>query len=1462
MQTVNQAAPSGWLCFIAGAPTIQFKIKNNFTGTFGGKITSAQIYQGSCGTLTLIAADSITINNDTLLTLNLNGLTIGSTLYINTQKGFFPGQCNSPDVCNDNASFDIGISTPLGGDCIVQANYKSLGFCDPSSVSDNIRTCINTGLVNPNPPCDFLQPFQRPLCYSPSTNTLCISFAVPVFGGTSYLPNFTMEVFTSGIPATSLITSPTTLYTFPFFANSTNSLNPAVTYTINVYPPNQYGIAPPCNVIIIAVVPAPDPDFTLSNTCAGNICFNPLTNSGNHTWNILGFPSSNLVSPCYSLAPGTYTVTHKINYSPPGNPGVFCPVCIQKTITIAPPFNVVPVAVPGDVCAGQQVILIDNTLAAISNTVNTTYTVIGTDINGCTATGTVNVFTYTVAPTFTASLTQPFSCIPSGSTTASNTLNLLPLGNYTLVSPGFPLNINTAFTNSVILTPSVNTNYTVLGYSNAGCLTSSIVAVKLVPCACIAATGATMGGIVTNQFNNVGNIKLKAVSDITLTSFPSFTCDPYYGFIGNEIIVYPGVKITLAAVAGGTVYFDGCYVHGCGEMWEGFVMPYTTTKLRVGSNGNKTTLIEDAKVAINFLNQPPALVQPCYLPDIYLDVNNVTFNKNVTAIKISNYQGNTLNYPYKIQNSLFTSRSISITPNPSPTPINNVPSWPSTNLVKNSASGNNTSVQTPYINNVLFPPTAITSTLYNYFGYPSSGIELYDVGLTVQGGNYQFNGIKIGQNGVPNFNCFDNLQLDIYASNTNLTIINSVFQNGRRYGPSNVLGGKGILANSLYNVQANVYNRNQIQIVAGAGNGNFGCRFYEKTACADINDYFDVQISDAKAYSFANNYAQFLTANTFGNLGFNIKTNHYLNIVLQDNQLYNIKSAMLIGTTNANIIGNISLREIGQIAVLRNTVDRYPTLNWPNTVANPYVNIGLSIADPFASPPTLPIPVGAVGALVANNNFNKVHNGVSVLNLAVSPVGIDNNTVTMVNAPPFFPLAPSQNGVLTAQCFKQASITKNNISGPVVWGDSLKGISTAYNHSLSVRCNTAANTARGIEFNGTQTTDFFEDNWMVANTNAFNPANGLVLDNYGVISGSNNIGSYNRPTNNLWVGNWNTPNYKTATLNNSSAKYSKLFVQYILYPSMDPNNFGFTDGNNNLDRYFHLPNNSNNTLLNSAFTIPGCRIGAGGAGGAGLVGARLLLEQAVTNAFNFINNINQAQQINNTNAYRAIKANPALLMGSPILTTFNTAAQSNNLQGMVSIEENLANNNLNTAQSQIAALSPSNAIETNYKDFYTIVNKTKNNTYTATDSTTLFNLANMCPYVDGAVVFQARALYNITYNGYYTFYDNCSPNLQGRSSTNIDTKSEQNEVNVILKSTIFPNPNDGNYALRFSNEVEKQSIEITIFDITGKEILKESKYLQEGNQLKISNGLLNGTYLLKVKLEDGTVDVHRLIINK
>jgi hypothetical protein len=86
-------------------------------------------------------------------------------------------------------------------------------------------------------------------------------------------------------------------------------------------------------------------------------------------------------------------------------------------------------------------------------------------------------------------------------------------------------------------------------------------------------------------------------------------------------------------------------------------------------------------------------------------------------------------------------------------------------------------------------------------------------------------------------------------------------------------------------------------------------------------------------------------------------------------------------------------------------------------------------------------------------------------------------------------------------------------------------------------------------------------------------------------------------------------------------------------------------------------------------------------------------------------------------------------------------------------------------------------------------------------------------------------------------------------------------LNVILKSTLFPNPNGGKFVIRVNAPISPQQVEISIFDISGSLVQSENKNLKENNEIDLNSKLLNGTYLVKVKLGDGSFDVHRLVID-
>lgn len=80
-----------------------------------------------------------------------------------------------------------------------------------------------------------------------------------------------------------------------------------------------------------------------------------------------------------------------------------------------------------------------------------------------------------------------------------------------------------------------------------------------------------------------------------------------------------------------------------------------------------------------------------------------------------------------------------------------------------------------------------------------------------------------------------------------------------------------------------------------------------------------------------------------------------------------------------------------------------------------------------------------------------------------------------------------------------------------------------------------------------------------------------------------------------------------------------------------------------------------------------------------------------------------------------------------------------------------------------------------------------------------------------------------------------------------------------LKSFVHPNPNNGSFVLKLKDS-KHQEFEISIYDVAGKQIYFEMKK-ETMHEIKLNYNLVNGFYFVKIKFEDGTVDVHRLIIS-
>jgi hypothetical protein len=92
----------------------------------------------------------------------------------------------------------------------------------------------------------------------------------------------------------------------------------------------------------------------------------------------------------------------------------------------------------------------------------------------------------------------------------------------------------------------------------------------------------------------------------------------------------------------------------------------------------------------------------------------------------------------------------------------------------------------------------------------------------------------------------------------------------------------------------------------------------------------------------------------------------------------------------------------------------------------------------------------------------------------------------------------------------------------------------------------------------------------------------------------------------------------------------------------------------------------------------------------------------------------------------------------------------------------------------------------------------------------------------------------------------------------VGIKEQKNKLNKIK---LYPNPTTGLLNVEVANAKDKEEVSVEVFDLTGKLVYSIKQNLNNGT-IALHPNLNSGTYLVKIKLADGTTDIHRLVISK
>ena len=207
-----------------------------------------------------------------------------------------------------------------------------------------------------------------------------------------------------------------------------------------------------------------------STICAGSsTTLTAIGNVSTYVWTSGPSTATYVVSP-----------TTTVSYSVAGTNSVGCVSNTAITTVTVNPHPTIT-ATNGTVCVGTSFTLSPNgaltytfmpTGPVVTPTANATYTVSGTDVNGCMGKDSTIMVTVNALPSVMATANSATVC--SG---IADTLHASGASTYTWSS-----NASSAMTASVIVTQTMTTTYTVMGTNSNGCMNSNMVTITVSTC--------------------------------------------------------------------------------------------------------------------------------------------------------------------------------------------------------------------------------------------------------------------------------------------------------------------------------------------------------------------------------------------------------------------------------------------------------------------------------------------------------------------------------------------------------------------------------------------------------------------------------------------------------------------------------------------------------------------------------------------------------------------------------------------------------------------------------------------------------------------------------------------------------------------------------------------------------------------------------------------------------------------
>jgi hypothetical protein len=867
-----------------------------------------------------------------------------------------------------------------------------------------------------------------------------------------------------------------------------------------------------------------------------------------------------------------------------------------------------------------------------------------------------------------------------------------------------------------------------------------------------------------------------------------------------EYVFAPYTKITVKP--GASLFIDGAHLYGCqNEMWNGIVLEDGARLFMYKTISANDNLFEDAILGIDVNNHATSTYTSW---GSLLNISNTIFNKNFVSISIVDYKRDLANYPFLIRNCVFTSRTLTFTPS----------SWPNVSVTGTGLRTANTAtngLNAPYLMQGI-----ITNLKAPYNSQPAHiGVLLGNVGLT-NGSTYR--SIQIGSTAnVNEYNVFDAHGIGILANTSNLLSLNNVFQNSQRYIyplPTNLqFGGTGIMAGN-----SNDFN-SSLNLTANSTNPSFGNRFYNcHTAVNGERVFvFNCQYATIRSTQSSTNIA-------FGpgNTGIVLSTNRF-NYLINNNNIANISTGINV-LINPNTYTTTTGSGYGvyawQLLIQNNYIGSQTTTAAP--VTTQYVDNAINLSSTVGGS----FHVGASSFGVITNTLNRVLRGVNINGMSKTnhAANTGTNVITLLNDNIF-------NN--TQHAIKYT----NNASG-TVRGNTVSAVNTTNTlvtlfyaggctNNPTVTCNNLSNSWQAFEYNGPNSNVFWRGNKMQTH------ARGLVLNNNGIIGTQ---GSSGNPSDNEWNNSW-ASSFGTYIGASSAAQNSPIWYRSSGGIYAPPTPFGSVSSG----FWYGAPN----TLYTTT--------GSFNCGGSPPPPPSMMM-LSTSLSFNNSNLSDEEMYIEEYSKYSNIKNEPSI---SSLNQNYISSQNNSSVDKFYQLNDLYYSGNASVAKSLNSTISTTNSVEYNYKLFYSLYDKYSSGNFSAADDYSLQQLSALCPGINGAVIYQARALRSYINKAVFTYNDNCEE-IKYSARENTSTTVQEPKSNS-LQVDLYPNP--ANNFVTLVSKQETEYLTIKVIDVNGK-ILKSEKVQTNKFIVNLELDLQNGIYFVDIVNDKNEKTVKKLVISK